>query len=159
MTDAMTDFNKLIPELKQWDDGKGIDAKSWIGCVGNFQKMIGYSTVFWPTFTEVDGFVVEKNVTHDHVLQWLDACKGDRHRAQKVINHIDLWTLHHHGCEDVSPERLAYLGPVLREIYEQKLKRDFPERTFVVEYIEPDDTEDIDGYCVTFYEVGERQDG
>ena len=26
-----TDFNKLIPELKDWNNGNGIDVQSWIG--------------------------------------------------------------------------------------------------------------------------------
>jgi hypothetical protein len=26
--DGLTGFNKLIPELKDWNDGKGIDARS-----------------------------------------------------------------------------------------------------------------------------------
>ena len=43
-----TDFHKLIPELKDWNNGDGIDVQSWIECVGSFQKAIGYSTMFWP---------------------------------------------------------------------------------------------------------------
>ena len=53
----MIDFNKLIPELKDWNNGKGIDIYSWIGCVGDFQKAIGYSVIFWPEFIEIDGGV------------------------------------------------------------------------------------------------------
>ncbi|HSA77298.1 MAG TPA: hypothetical protein VLG72_00365 [Nitrospirota bacterium] len=48
----MSDFNKLIPELSDWNNGKGIDVVSWIGCVGDFQKAIGYSVMFWPHFEE-----------------------------------------------------------------------------------------------------------
>lgn len=29
------DFNKLIAELPRWNNGEGIDAESWIGCVGD----------------------------------------------------------------------------------------------------------------------------
>jgi hypothetical protein len=150
----MTNFNKLIPELKEWDEGKGIDPKSWICCVGNFQMTIGYSTVFWPKFIEVDGFVVADDVDRDRVRMCLEEWKGDRERAQRTANYLSIENLHHAECEDASPERFAYLGSVLRETYEQKLKRDYPDRTFVVEYIEPDDQEDLDGYGVTFYEVG-----
>lgn len=30
----MTDFNALIPEMSSWNNGKGIDVDSWIGCAG-----------------------------------------------------------------------------------------------------------------------------
>lgn len=41
----MTDFAKLIPELPDWNNGKGIDVESWIDCIGTFQLAVGYSTL------------------------------------------------------------------------------------------------------------------
>lgn len=52
-----TDFNLLIPELKDWNNGQGIDIESWIGCMGDFEKAIGYSVIFWPSFVEIEGCV------------------------------------------------------------------------------------------------------
>ena len=40
----------MLPELAEWNNGKGIDLKSWIGCSGNFRLAIGYSAIFWPRF-------------------------------------------------------------------------------------------------------------
>jgi len=48
-----TDFDKLIPELKDWNNGKSVDVQSWIECGGDFQKAIGYSAMFWPEFVEI----------------------------------------------------------------------------------------------------------
>jgi len=147
----MTDYNKLIPELKDWNNGKGIDVKSWIGCVGDFQKAIGYSTIFWPKFVEVEGCVVRDGVPAENLKQWIEHYKGDLESVEAMVNHLHISDLHHDGGEDVLPERLKYLGNVLREIYECKLKRDFPDKKFIVEFEDtpqtPGDTLD---YILTF---------
>ena len=147
-----TDFNKLIPELQDWNNGDGIDVQSWIECVGSFQKAIGYSTVFWPEFAEVEGCVVRAGVPAENVRRWLTQCDGNPSCAEATINHLHLDGLHYMGCEDISPERVAYLGRILKEIYECKLKRDFPDKTFVVAFDEPDDKEDVENYILTFYQ-------
>ena len=56
----MTDFDSLIPELRDWNNGGGIDAQTWVGCAGNFRLAIGYSTVFWPGFIEFEGYVLRE---------------------------------------------------------------------------------------------------
>ena len=89
------DFNHLIPELKDWNNGKGIDIESWIGCIGNFQEAIGYSVIFWPTFVEIEGCIVRECVPRDNVLQWLKQCKGDCKSAEAMINHFHIEGLHH----------------------------------------------------------------
>ena len=53
----MTDFNKLIPELPSWNNGRGIKAYTWIGCIGNYEHAIGYSTFFWPDFIEFEDYL------------------------------------------------------------------------------------------------------
>lgn len=152
-----TDYDKLIPELKDWNNGKGIDVESWIGCVGDFQKAIGYSTIFWPAFAEVEGCIVREGVSRKNVLQWLEQYKGDRKGVEAAVNHLHLKDLHHANCEDVSPERLAHLGRLLKEIYECKLKRDFPNRSFVVEYEEPEKKKQTSDYMLTFYQLEQNQ--
>lgn len=148
----MTDFDQLIPEMREWNNGKGIDVESWISCVGDFQKAIGYSRIFWPEFTEISGCVVRAGVAEDSVRRWLGQCSGKPSEAEAVINHLHLDGLHYMGCEDASAERIAYLGRILKDIYECKLKRDFPNRHFVVSFEEPEDKEDLVGYILTFYQ-------
>jgi hypothetical protein len=55
-----TDFSELIPELPSWNDGGGIDAESWIGCVGNYQLAVGYTLIFWPRFVRFDDYVLRE---------------------------------------------------------------------------------------------------
>jgi hypothetical protein len=148
------DFNHLIPELKDWNDGNGIDIQSWIGFTGNFQEAIGYSVIFWPTFVEIEGCIVREGIPRDNVLLWLKHFKGDRERVEAMVNHLHIEALHYDGCKDRSPERLSYLGKLLEEIYDCKLKRDFPNKTINVLFEEPENKEDLHGYILTFYQSG-----
>lgn len=38
-----------------------------------------------------------------------------------MMNHLHIADIQHYGCEDISRERLVYLGRVLLEIYRAKL--------------------------------------
>ena len=69
LKEMKTDFHKLIPELKDWNNGNGIDVQSWIQCVGSFQKAIGYSTMFWPEFVEIEGCVVRAGIPKESVCR------------------------------------------------------------------------------------------
>ena len=148
----MTDFNKLIPELSEWNNGAGIDVVSWIGCVGDFEKAIGYSTIFWPNFVEFDGFIVREGTTKQDIKSFKTQCKGNRKEIEALINHLHIRDIQYYECPGSTPELLSYLGKVLKEIYECKLKRDFPDRQLVVELTEGN-FEDLDGYMITFYQI------
>jgi hypothetical protein len=149
----MTDFSKLIPELPDWNNGAGIDVTSWIGCVGDYEKAIGYSTIFWPEFVEIDGYVLRACAggNRDSLRRWKDGCGGSREEVEALGNHLHLRDIQYWGCPGATPERLSYLGGVLKEIYECKLKRDFPDKSFVVEFTEGDEG-DLDGFMLTFYQ-------
>jgi hypothetical protein len=45
----------MLAELGEWNGGKDIDLQSWVGCEGRFSLAVGYLTVFWPDFEEVEG--------------------------------------------------------------------------------------------------------
>ena len=66
----MTDFNKLIPEMRDWNNGAGIDVRSWIGCSGSFELAIGYSTIFWPEFVEIERYVLRAGFSLDSLRRF-----------------------------------------------------------------------------------------
>ncbi len=39
------DFGKLIPEMKYWNNRKGIDVDSWIGCAANHKILVGCARI------------------------------------------------------------------------------------------------------------------
>jgi hypothetical protein len=59
---AAFDYAELIPELKAWNNGAGIDIHSWIGCEGDYEPLIGYGCLLWPKFIEYDDCVFSLTV-------------------------------------------------------------------------------------------------
>ncbi len=53
--DKNVDFPELIPELKDFNGGNGIDIDGWIGCEGDHKHLIGYARILWSDFVEHDG--------------------------------------------------------------------------------------------------------
>jgi hypothetical protein len=145
------DWNELIPELKDWNNGAGIDAESWIGCTGTFQLAIGYSLIFWPQFVEHDDMVLRAGYNEESLGGFMQQHRGNKSSVEAVMNHLHLDSIQYLGCPDATPERLAYLGNVLKSIYEVKLRNDFPNRTFVVS-LNDSPKEDISKYQLTFYQ-------
>jgi hypothetical protein len=148
----MTDFNELIPEMRDWNNGRGIDIRSWIGCSGSFQLAIGYSTVFWPRFVEFEEYVLREGFSVQSLRQFEEACAGDRRRVEAVMNHLHLADIQYYGCEDLTRERVVYLGQVLHEIYEAKLAWQFPDRRFEV-CSDDAHLDDVMDYEITFFQT------
>jgi hypothetical protein len=145
------DWDKLIPDLKDWNNGKGIDPAGWVGCEGNFRLAAAYSFVFWPEFTELDGMIFRGAMDPKTLASWMRNCSGDRKSVEATANHIHILDLHHAGCPDASVERVIFLGNVLKEIYRAKLLSQFPNRDIVVEFYEPPNKE-LQDYQLTFYQ-------
>ena len=146
------DFNELIPEMREWNNGKGIDIRTWVECEGNFKLAIGYSTLFWPRFIEFEGFVLREGFCVESLRGFEQQHKGERRSIEAVMNHLHLDGIQYMGCGDISRERLIYLGRVLREIHQAKLVWQFPTKRFEVAF---DDSflENLVDYQITFYQV------
>lgn len=83
---------------------------------------------------------------------WLAKTQGDKKRVEAVMNHqhiLDLFSRSHH--ERPTRQVLVYIGRLMKDILQNKLSRDFPDRTFVVEFAE-DGVEDLVDYQVTFFQ-------
>ncbi len=132
----MTDFNELVPELARWNDGNGISIDSWINGIGNFEHAIAYGHFFWPEFIEHDGCIFRKNVWNLQNYQaWLTKTRGDKTAIERVMNHLHLSDLYPNAAESTTAQKL-YLAGLLKEIWECKLKRDFPDLEIQVELVE-----------------------
>lgn len=149
MNDA--NWDSLIPDLKEWNNGNGVDPASWVGCEGNFRLAAAYTLIFWPTFVEIDGMVFRGSMDRFSLDSWLTGCDDDKSCVEATANHLHIRDIHYRGCPDLSIERVVYLGNVLKQIYTAKLAAEFPGRSFVVEFYEPPD-QDIDEYQLTFYQ-------
>ncbi len=146
------DFNDLIPEMREWNDGKGIGIEAWVGCTGNFQLAVGYSVVFWPQFVEFEGYVLRKGFSLDSLRGFESQNHGERRPVEAVMNHLHIADIQRYGCEDLTRERVVYLGGVLKEIYQVKLAWQFPSKRFEVVF-QDDDSEDLLDYQITFFQT------
>jgi hypothetical protein len=153
----MVDFNELIPELAEWNNGKGIDIDGWICGVGSFEHAIGYTRLFWPEFVEHEGCVFVAGFSVESYEGFLEQTKGDKRAVEAVMNHRHILTLFGDVDLDPTEEQIVYFGRRLREIWQAKLDRDFPERKIVVRFFE-EGCEDLYDYQITFFQ-DEREAG
>lgn len=142
-------------DLAAWNDGEGIDLKSWVGCMGNFSLAVGYATLFWPEFVEFERYVLRADFD-EAVLRDCERNGADRASIEGFLNHVHLADLHHYDCADKSSDKLLVLGHALREVYEAKLAWQFPKRQFVVELHVPDDKEQLMEYQLSFWQRTRR---
>ncbi len=139
-------------ELLEWNNGAGIDLKSWIGCQGSFSLAVGYASVFWPEFIEFEGYILPKGFAETSLREFEQREGSSRKSVEWVMNHLHIADIQHHGCKDISKDKIVLLGRVLKEIYQAKLQWQFPDRCCIVEFDIPDDPEDLMGYQISFWQ-------
>lgn len=140
-------------ELGEWNGGKGIGLELWVGCEGRFSLAVGYASIFWPEFEEIEGYVLRKGISVE-IIHDFESCEASSRRSvEATLNHIHLVDLHYRSCPDASPDKLVALGQVLKEIYEAKLKWQFPHRPCTVSLYVPDDPDALDDYELSFWQI------
>lgn len=142
------DFNRLIPEMKDWNNGKGIDIDSWIQCMANHKILVGCARILWPEFVERDGCILLAGHEPNY-RAYLNQVQGDKKTAEATANHIHV--LHLFSTEVPARELVLFVGRLLKEIWQVKLERDFPGRKITVCFPEEDDLELTD-YELTFFQ-------
>jgi len=140
-------------ELSAWNDGDGIDVESWISCEGNFKLAVGYSTVFWPRFQEINGYIVRDGVTVEAIESWERQPSITRKQVECVLNHFHIADIQYAYCEDLSKDKVIYLGNKLREIYQAKLAWEFPSKPCLVEFSHPENADDLVDYQLMFWQL------
>ncbi len=139
-------------ELAAWNNGAGIDLESWVGCEGNFSLAVGYTTIFWPEFVEFDGYILQNGFLESGIRQFESREGMTRQSIEWVNNHLHLEDIQYHSCEDISKDKLVVLGNTLKEIYEAKLKYQFPDKPCVVEFYIPEDENNLREYQISFWQ-------
>ena len=144
-------YAELIPELKDWNRGNGIDVEAWLRCVGSFEHAIAYTHLFWPDFVEHDDCILASGFTEAGYQAFMQQTRGNRRAVESVINHrhiVDLF-----GDPKLQPTRdqLVYIGRALKDIWSAKLRRDFPTRDITVSFPEGEYSELTD-YEITFFQ-------
>lgn len=145
-----TNFAALIPELSDWNEGRGIAPDDWISCVGNYELAVGYSLIFWPNFTEFETYILRADFEESSLRGFEKMTKGNRVAVEAVMNHVHIADIHPNvTCS--SDEQLRYLGRTPKNIYILKLHAEFPGRRFNVTFNDEPGLEAID-YELTFFQ-------
>lgn len=153
-------LSELVPDIKNWNNGHGIDLESWAGYMGTMELAIAFGELFWPDFFEYrscifrgSGLTKTDNQRFERTLQSLN---GNLASMEGLRNHIHVWDIFPRAAEDPQPtrEQCLYLARLLREMWETKLNREFSQRKFHVVVNEDDEEGD---FQVTFFEI--RDDG
>lgn len=147
----MTIPESMRAELAAWNDGRGITLEDWTGCMGNFSLAVGYAAVFWPEFVEFEDHVLRKGFSPETLRDCGSRPGADRSGTEWLMNHLHIADIQFLGCPDLSKDKILILGNVLKEIYQVKLKHDFPNRDCEVEFLSPDDPDDLIGYQISFW--------
>jgi hypothetical protein len=132
--------------MRDWNNGKGIDIDSWIGCMANHKILMGCARILWPDFVELDDGCVVRDGREWH--GYLEKVEGDRKTAEATMNHIHVA---HLFSELPTRELVLYVGRLLKRIWQVKLRHDFPDRNFVVSFPEEADL-DLSDYELTFFQ-------
>lgn len=149
----MTDIPlSMAASLQEWNGGKGIDLKSWVGCEGNFALAVGYSTIFWPRLVEFDGYILHEGFSVEALRGFEESTGGDRRSVEAVMNHRHIADIQSLGCADLSFDKIVLLGNVLREMYEAKLAWQFPAKPCTVSLYFADQKDDLLAHEVTFWQ-------
>ena len=146
-------------DLAAWNNGKGIDLETWVGCIGNFSLAVGYLSIFCPEFVEFNGYVLRKDFSEDAMRGVEQNCAGNRKAIEAVMNHLHIADIQFHGCEDLSKDKVILLGKKLKEIYEARLQWQFPDKPCVVSLYEPEDEDALIAYEITFWQKAHENEG
>jgi hypothetical protein len=139
-------------EIAAWNRGAGIDLQSWTGIEGRFALAVGYGSIFWPEFVEFDGYILPKRFS-EAALRAYESREGTtRKSVECVMNHLHIADIQYYGCPDISKDKILLLGNLFKEIYEAKLKWQFPDRPCEIEFYIPTDEDDLIEYQVSFWQ-------
>jgi hypothetical protein len=143
-------------ELAAWNDGAGIDLAGWTGCSGNFSLAVGYADLFWPRFVAFEEYILREKFSLSSLRDFERAPGSTPQSVEWLMNHRHIADLQFYGCADISLDKVARLAHVLVEIHQAKLAWQFPQRPCVVEYLAPENPDDLMQHQISFYQ---RRDG
>lgn len=141
----------MVEELSKWNNGDGVDLETWVDTMGNYNFAVGYITLFWPKFVEFEHYILTSRFTPEQVRGFENNPNSTPMAVEWVINHVHISDIHL-ADENISVDKVVMLGEVMAEIYTAKLKWQFPDKPCIVEFIKPEDPEDLQEYQLSFWQ-------
>ena len=139
----------LMPSIADWNAGVGVAPSDWIWIVGRAEHALGYCALLWPDFETIDEFVLRVPFSNDRLRDW-QKTRRSRRLIENAMNLVLLNGAFPDAEErgDLYEAQLKQIGKVMADMWEAKLKRDFPDREFAVIIVD-----DSDDFGVTFHQI------
>jgi hypothetical protein len=125
----------LVPETRTWNNGEPVSLEGWIFALGRYEHMIAYGELFWPDFVEHDCCILLAGGEESYA-GFMKQTGGNKQAVEAMINHLHVIDLVYQPDAEPRREQLVYLGRLLREMWQAKLAKEFPDRRFVVHFEE-----------------------
>jgi hypothetical protein len=122
--------------------------------VEGYEEAISYGKLFWPDFVEHDGCILFANFNKDSYEGFMKQTGGNKKAVEAVMNHEHILDLFPNN--QPTEKQVIYLGRLLKDMWQTKLKRDFPARQISVEFYEQDCKYPED-FQITFYQRSNDQ--
>lgn len=143
----------MIDELRTWNSDAGIPLESWVEYEGNYKLAVGYAALMWPKFKAVGKYILVEGVSQENIERFESQAGSTPKGIEWVLNHRHLADLHPHDHEDLSADKLLFIGSIIKEMWEAKLLTQFPDRPCTVELFVPDDPEELSEYQISFWQT------
>lgn len=138
----------LLPDLCEWNDGKGIKPEDWLCAVARSDQAVAFTELFWPKIVVHEGYVLRHDFSKQNLRNGEDA-GYTRRQIEAALNYNSLETFFRAGdeIENVAEQRARYVCRVMMDMLDAKLRRDLPDRRCRVEFLD----DDAD-FAVTFWQ-------
>lgn len=144
----------LVPELKEWKkrNGDSFSIEEWISFQATPGLMIGFASIFWPKFIEINkGVFLKDGYSEDCFNGWFNQTEGNIGAVQGVMNHRHIGDMFQSEKRcNLSIIQVEYLGRLLVEMWGTKLRKDFPHLNFEIELCDFDG-KDVVSPSVSFW--------
>lgn len=118
----------------------------------NLLLAVGYASVFWPEFTLYEGYILRKEFSEASLRGFEQQTDASRKSVEWHMNHLHIADIQIYSCLDASKDKIFLLGKILTEIYLAKLRWQFPDHPWSVEFYTPDDRDDLMEYQISFWQ-------
>ena len=153
-------WNILIPGLRDYLVPGPAAPEDYALLESKIEIALGLTELFWPPFVEYEEMAFRGSAedpvddeASKNLASWANTFNGSGSEVERMVNHehlVDLFE-QRHGEAEPDPEKLIYLGKVVRDMWAAKLKLDFPNRNFNVDLYVSEQS-DIGEWLITFYQ-------
>ena len=112
---------------------------------------MNYLNHCWPTFQERQGCIILNDVNGKDLAEMLYITQNSKISVETQLNRRRLIHILPANAP-INPADLSVIGSTLREMWQAKLRKDFPNKTFSVIFTEGTNGLDVENFEITFFQ-------